>query len=69
MDPSASGLVTLRSTAWDGPAPHRHDLIVDGALWHQVVGVAAGAGLGHWTITARTVTSVPATGGNVYRWS
>lgn len=45
------GPCTLRSTSWDGPAPDVGDLLTTRAgSWYLVVGVAEGAGLGHYRL-------------------
>lgn len=42
---------TLRSNAWDGPGPAEGDLLVTKAgSWYLVLGVVAGAGVGHYRL-------------------
>jgi hypothetical protein len=46
--------LTLRSVAWDGNAPAAGDLVHHPDHGHLVVElVAAGAGVGHWTLQCR----------------
>jgi hypothetical protein len=46
--------LTLRSVAWDGPAPAAGDLLAHPDLGHLLVqAVAAGPGIGQWRLQCR----------------
>jgi hypothetical protein len=55
--------VVLRSSEWDGPSPSPGDVVEHEHLGELFVnGVAAGAGLGHFTLSCEPMT------GRRWRW-